>query len=584
MPRVIPQPLQYGSRKGNLPQNNYTLSGQVADSLGRWVALNFLNDVRCTGKTGNPLVEGQVLTFSGGSWINYFASATTGYDGTTSFTVAGDNGTPFTITSGETLQFVGQTGIDIGVADPEVRIAMDYNGADSFIMAATNGTSITVDGANDKLVIYDNDTALVKYINANQLPCCSKYWSADTTNIIRPTGDTTGVNIGGVLNVTGKTRTKGNLTTENYFTVGKDVGVSGATHLKENLFISGDTRIPDGKKIILGTGADTEIQQTGSETIIKDASTGNIKLRAGTVSIQNGAANKTMGVFNGANKVELFYNNDSKFETTNTGVNVAGRSKSTNGFTGNTMLLGGNVGDVLGVTGDTMLGGNLVVSNTLRVNASKYGSTIGLSGSTHLKKNLSVSGNTEISGNTALGGLSGFSKGTLSVVDSFGNDYGTWRSDFGVGQGSGEIIKFGTYGSAVDTPGQLVILKNNSGVPGWVKADARNPSTYYIENMIGVTLDSYDGSNTSKTATVLLKGYVRIPSSLWNGTAANATTGKQVYVSPDTNGEWTDEVADFDTTNDVMRGMGYCLQYEATSPASYFVYFNPDGNYIKITV
>ena len=46
---------------------------------------------------------------------------------------------------------------------------------------------------------------------------------------------------------------------------------------------------------------------------------------------------------------------------------------------------------------------------------------------------------------------------------------------------------------------------------------------------------------------------------------------------------WTDEVTDFDTTNDVMRGMGYCLQYESTSPASYFVYFNPDGNYIKIT-
>ena len=46
---------------------------------------------------------------------------------------------------------------------------MDYNGADSFIMAATNGTSITVDGANDKLVIYDNDAAVVKYINADQL-------------------------------------------------------------------------------------------------------------------------------------------------------------------------------------------------------------------------------------------------------------------------------------------------------------------------------------------------------------------------------------------------------------------------------
>jgi len=88
---------------------------------------------------------------------------------TSSFTVEGDNGTPFTIVSGDTLEFVGLTGIDIGVSDPEVRVAMDYDGADSFILAATDGTGITVDGANDKLVIYDNTASEVKYINANQL-------------------------------------------------------------------------------------------------------------------------------------------------------------------------------------------------------------------------------------------------------------------------------------------------------------------------------------------------------------------------------------------------------------------------------
>ena len=117
-----------------------------------------------------------------------------------SFTVEGDNGTPFTIVSGDTLEFVGQTGIDIGVADPEVRIAMDYNGADSFIMAATNGTSITVDGANDKLVIYDNDASLVKYINANQLPggggTTDVYWSGNSDGSISPSGLTTNVGIG----------------------------------------------------------------------------------------------------------------------------------------------------------------------------------------------------------------------------------------------------------------------------------------------------------------------------------------------------------------------------------------------------
>ena len=55
------------------------------------------------------------------------------------------------------------------MADPEVRIGLDYSGADSFIMAANNGTAITVDGANDKLAIYDNDASEVRYINVDQL-------------------------------------------------------------------------------------------------------------------------------------------------------------------------------------------------------------------------------------------------------------------------------------------------------------------------------------------------------------------------------------------------------------------------------
>ena len=123
-----------------------------------------------------------------------------GSGGMTSFTVEGDNGTPFTITNGETLDFEGSTGIDIGVSDPKVLVAIDYSGIDSFIMAAGNGTSITVDGANDKLVIYDNDAAAVKYINANQLPGGSTtevYWSANTDGTISNSGLTdTKVGIG----------------------------------------------------------------------------------------------------------------------------------------------------------------------------------------------------------------------------------------------------------------------------------------------------------------------------------------------------------------------------------------------------
>ena len=107
---------------------------------------------------------------------------------------------------------------------------------------------------------------------------------------------------------------------------GYDVKFFGATAGKYMLWDEDQDSLffPDDTKIVLGTGSDTEIQQTGSETIIKDASTGNIKLRAGTVTIQNGAASKTMAVFNGANSVDLHYNNTKKFETTNTGIQVTG--------------------------------------------------------------------------------------------------------------------------------------------------------------------------------------------------------------------------------------------------------------------
>ena len=74
MPRVVPTPQEFGGRMTPYPRNNQSTSGDMANTMGRWCALTFINDVSCTGHTGNPLVEGQVLTFSGGSWINSFSS------------------------------------------------------------------------------------------------------------------------------------------------------------------------------------------------------------------------------------------------------------------------------------------------------------------------------------------------------------------------------------------------------------------------------------------------------------------------------------------------------------------------------
>jgi len=179
---------------------------------------------------------------------NIVTGSTSG-GGTMSFTVEGDNGTPFTISSGDTLEFVGFPGIDVGVADPEVRIALDYSGADSFILAATNGTGITVDGANDKLVIYDNDTATVKYINANQLPSSGaastpitgySYNPASNTFTIGLSGGTSfdsqilevsGITVNGNIMQTGTTSTFSN---GNYLEIGTGFANTGQLTFNAN--------------------------------------------------------------------------------------------------------------------------------------------------------------------------------------------------------------------------------------------------------------------------------------------------------------------------------------------------------------
>ena len=48
-------------------------------------------------------------------------------------------------------------------------LQIDYSGAGNIISAATDGTSITVDANNDKILLYDNNTSTVKYINVNQV-------------------------------------------------------------------------------------------------------------------------------------------------------------------------------------------------------------------------------------------------------------------------------------------------------------------------------------------------------------------------------------------------------------------------------
>ena len=163
VPDDAPATLHYQCNTGG--HNNM---GNAVSTQGTSIEHRVLSDLKNVHDAAPT--DGQVLSWDNGN--ARWAPANAGGGGMTSFTVTGDAGSVNqTIENGNTLTFVGGTGLNIQTSNTDtVTAEMDYSGADSFIMAATNGTGITVDGANDKLLIYDNNDTTVKYINVNQLP------------------------------------------------------------------------------------------------------------------------------------------------------------------------------------------------------------------------------------------------------------------------------------------------------------------------------------------------------------------------------------------------------------------------------
>ena len=80
----------------------------------------------------------------------------------------------------------------------------------------------------------------------------------------------------------------------------------------------------DGKKLSIGAGADLQLHHTSNHSYIDDAGAGNLRLRSGTLEIQNLASSKTSAVFSSGGGQTLNFNNQTKFVTTNTGVVITG--------------------------------------------------------------------------------------------------------------------------------------------------------------------------------------------------------------------------------------------------------------------
>jgi hypothetical protein len=107
---------------------------------------------------------------------------------------------------------------------------------------------------------------------------------------------------------------------------------------------TGGITMPDNAKAIFGAGSDLEIYHDGSNSHIQDNGTGNLVINGTEVRILSDDTSEYSGRFITDGAVELSFNGDKKFETTNTGIDVTGTAV-TDGLTvaGNLSVDGGTI-------------------------------------------------------------------------------------------------------------------------------------------------------------------------------------------------------------------------------------------------
>lgn len=91
----------------------------------------------------------------------------------------------------------------------------------------------------------------------------------------------------------------------------------------------------DGKRAQFGESQDLQIYHDGDNSYINDSGTGNLRIGGTQVDILNPDSNEFKARFLTDGAVELYYDNDKKFETTANGIDVTGRIESYYSLAGN---------------------------------------------------------------------------------------------------------------------------------------------------------------------------------------------------------------------------------------------------------
>ena len=139
------------------------------------------------------------------------------------------------------------------------------------------------------------------------------------------------------LNAASGITTIGINTTGNTITVrGNDLEVAGIVttgDIKIGGIILDDAKLPDNKKVILGTGNDFQIYHSSSDnnSYIKESGSGNLNIQGTHLNLMSTAGEFFVDCVENLN-VNLRFNNNVKLSTVTTGVKITGICSVTNPF------------------------------------------------------------------------------------------------------------------------------------------------------------------------------------------------------------------------------------------------------------
>ena len=296
------------------------------------------------------------------------------------------------------------------------------------------------------------------------------------------------------------------------------LGVTGETTLSANL------NLGDNDKAIFGAGDDLQIYHDGSNSIIKDNGTSNIRIQTtGSVQIGDEDYNEIFATFNDDSSVNLFFNGSLKFNTTSTGIDVTGTAV-TDGLTvaGNVSVDGGTIklnGNFPTGSSNTALG-NGALNGTLTGQQNTAIGSAALSALTSGNDNTAV-GRVALSNNTTGGQNTATGRYALSA-----NTTGSSNTALGV-----QALVSNTTAGYNTAIGYQAGYSNTTGASNTVLGAESLFANTTGNNNVSVGLNTMRQNSTGSSNTALGRSALQA-----NTTASNNTAVGYLALSSDTQG------------------------------------------------